>query len=239
MIEVAERAVLCALFRRYPGTLVWIGGSVLHLLYASPRASYDVDLCPKGEAPPTAQLTAVVQSALDELNIISGTRYALEEVAGSAVPCLLVKDGGSPAFRIDFTRIAGAVADTKTTIIESPLGPQAVLVPTDSCLLLLKLEALLFRRFVKPADVFDIWFLLSRGTRLEKRHRAWLSVEVQARELDWTELESRLNKLTAERFLADLKKRLSDQAFHGWNRQRAQTAVDAVRRLARKGIRWP
>ena len=124
-------------------------------------------------------------------------------------------------------------------MLESLVGPQAVVVPTDSCLLALKLEALLFRRFLKPADVFDVWFLASRGIRLDKQQRAWLSDQVLLREVGFSGIEGRLGTLTPQRFLADLKKRLSAGTFAAWNERQAQSVVNTVLRLLRKEIRWP
>ena len=240
-IESAERAVVCALFRAFPQTFVWIGGSVLHLLHASPRASYDLDLCPQRDEPPARAVAAVVRSALAELNPALGSEFALQpaEAAGaSSFLRLTITEHRTPAFLVDFTRIAGRIRDTTAVVLESLLGPQAVVVPTDSSLLLLKLQALLFRRFLKAADVFDVWFLSSRGVRVSKHQRDLLSGEVRVRELGFAEVKERLNRLTAERFLADLRRRVLPEVFHGWSPARAQSAMQAVVRLVRREIRW-
>jgi hypothetical protein len=240
--ESAERAVICALFRELPDAFVWIGGSVLHLLLSSPRVSYDLDLSPRQETVPVHSVVQVVRSVLAEVDPALGTSLALEEV-NSAGPGNLVRlrvvEQGRFRFAIDLTRIAGRVAHTRTVMVESLVGPQAVVVPTDACLLMLKLEALLFRRFLKPADVFDVWFLVSRGIRLDKQQRAWLSDQVRLREVDLWDVEQRLAALTPQRFLADLKKRVSAETFGAWNERQAQSVSSAVLKLLRKDIRWP
>jgi hypothetical protein len=240
--EAAERAVICALFRELPDAFVWIGGSVLHLLLSSPRASYDLDLSPRQDAVPVGSVVRVVRSVLAEVNPAVGTSLALEESKaagpGNSVRLRVVEQERF-RFAIDLTRVTGRLEHTRVVMVESLVGPQAVVVPTDSCLLVLKLEALLFRRFLKPADVFDVWFLASRGIRLDKQQRARLSDQVLLRQVDFSDVEGRLGTLTPQRFLADLKKRLSAGTFAAWNERQAQSVVNTVLRLLRKDIRWP
>ncbi len=240
VVEQAERAVLCALFRRYPKAFVWIGGSVLQLLYGSPRTSYDLDLAPQDELPPARDLAAVLRAALERLSEILSRRYAVDlgEASRPDMLRLSVTEAGVRIFFVDFTRISGHVRETRAAVIDSPLGPQAVVTPTSSYLFLMKLEALLFRRFLKVTDVFDLWFLRSRGVRLDKQQRHHLSDEVAIREIDFASVEARLHKLTPERFLAELKRRLSNEEFHSWNARRARAAIDTVRGILRREIRW-
>jgi len=240
--EAAERAIICALFRELPDAFVWIGGSVLHLLLSSPRVSYDLDLSPRQDAVPVGSVVRVVRSVLAEVNPALQTSLALEEVEaagpGNSVRLRVVEQERF-RFAIDLTSITGRLEHTRVVMVESLVGPQAVVVPTDSCLLVLKLEALLFRRFLKPADVFDVWFLASRGIRLDKQQRARLSDQVLLREVDFSDIEERLGTLTPQRFLADLKKRLCAGTFAAWNERQAQSVVNTVLRLLRKDIRWP
>jgi len=233
-IEDAERAVLCSLFRAWPEALVWIGGSVLHLLYASPRASHDLDLARRrGDLPRAADAAGVVRAALDQVNLVLGTRLSAEVPSGPG-KSIRVADDGVPSFTVDFSAISGHIGEVTTTVLASVVGPQAVMVPTDSALLRLKLEALLLRRFLKAADVFDAWFLISRGVRLTPQQRRWLWDVISPREIDWQKVERRLAQLTAERFLADLKRRLPAESLHGWNTASAKAALDAVQALLRK-----
>src|SRR5712692_1831094 len=128
IVEQAERAVLCALFRRYPKAFVWIGGSVLHLLHGSPRTSYDLDLSPQEEPPLARDLAAVLQPALERLSEILGDRYAVELVEARSRSDMLrldVTEAGVRVFSVDFTRISGHVPDTRAVVVDSPLGPQA------------------------------------------------------------------------------------------------------------------
>ena len=233
----AERAAICALFRTWPDALVWIGGSVLHLLYASPRTSYDLDLAPrKGLLPPGRQAAEAVRAALQEVNAALGTAFAVEPLSGSSGP-IRVTEGARPGFAVDLSAIAGSVGETRGTVLESVVGPQAVVVPTDSGLLRLKLEALLFRRFVKASDVFDAWFLTSRGAKLTPPERRRLREEVRLREIEWEEVGQRLSRLTPDRFLAHLHRRLPAEALHGWNTASARSAIDSVWALLGKARR--
>lgn len=238
LIESAERAVLAALFRAYPRTFVWIGGSVLQLLYGSPRASYDLDLAAGDEAPPADPLARVAGEALAEVNQVLHSRCRIAKVAGAAPVRLAVLDRDERLFLIDCTRIAGHLGETMAVVIDSLVGPQSVAVPTEASLLALKLEALLLRRFLKPSDAFDVWFLLSLGVTLEDQHREWLSEHVRLREIEWTDVAQRLAKLTAHRFLADLQKHVSPEALHSWTPDRAQAALSQVRALLQTEIRW-
>ena len=190
--------------------------------------------------PPAHEVIGAIRTSLDELNQALGSRFTAE-VAGESSGLLRVKvsEGGEPKFLVDFTRIAGHVGDCTSVVLQSALGPQAVLVPTDSGLLLLKVEALLFRRYLKAADVYDVWFLASRRVRLSRRQREQLSEEVLLREVELADVEARLRRLTPERFLADLRRRVSAEQFHFWNVARAQVAIQAVLILLRKEIRWP
>jgi len=238
LIEAAERAVLAALFRAYPQAFVWIGGSVLQLLYGSPRASYDLDLAAGDEVPPAAPLAKAAGEALAEVNQVLHSRCRVAKVAGAAPVRLQVLDRDARLFLVDCTRIAGHLGETTAVVIDSLVGPQSVAIPTEASLLALKLEALLFRRFLKPSDVFDVWFLQSRRVALKDRHREWLSEHVRLREIGWSEIEQRFAKLTPGRLLADLQKHVSSEALHSWTPARAQTALDQVRALLQTEIRW-
>ncbi len=232
--------MLCSLFRRYPDGLVWIGGSVLQLLYGSPRASHDLDLCPIGAMPPAEEVRAVVEEALELVNATSGSWLIVGESAVQpGLVRLKVTEGGELRFMVDLTLVAGQVRDTVAVVMESVAGPQAVAVPTESRLLMMKMEALLFRRFLKTADVFDVWFLVSRKVRLKPHHRGWLSDQVRMREIERADVKARFAKLTPERFLAGLKKRVSDEAFHRWSPAAAQQAIRAVLDVVWKEIEWP
>ncbi len=238
LIEIAERAVLAALFRAYPQEFVWIGGSVLQLLYGSPRVSYDLDLAACGEVPPVDPLAKVAGAALAEVNQVLNSHCHIAKITGAAPVRLEVLDRDARLFLIDCTRIAGHLGETTAVVIDSLVGPQSVAIPTEASLLALKLEALLFRRFLKPSDVFDVWFLQSRGATLENQHREWLSEHVRLREVEWSDVARRLAKLTAQRLLADLRKRVSPEALHSWTPARAQAALDQVRALLQTEVRW-
>ena len=150
-----------------------------------------------------------------------------------------VREGQKSLFLVDCTRITGHPGETTAVVIDSLLGPQAVTVPTEASLLVLKLEAVLFRRFLKPADVFDVWFLRSRAVRLEDLHRERLSEQVRLREIERGEVEQRLGKLAPARLLADVQRRMSPEAAHAWTPAQAQAALGETLAVLRDEIRWP
>lgn len=239
-IESSERSVVCALFRAFPEAYVWIGGSVLQLVHSSPRASYDLDLVPRSDPPPARAVTAAVRDALDEWNAATGNHYVLEDKAfgdGSALLRLGIVENGAFRFTVDITRIAGNAGATAVVLLESTLGPQAVVIPTPSSFLLQKVEALLFRRFLKLADVFDVWFLLAGGARLARTQRDWLSGRLRMEELGRADVEERLESLSPARFLSDIRRRLRADQAQFWDERKAKSALGAVRRYVLKGVR--
>jgi hypothetical protein len=237
LIETAERAVLAAVFRAHARLFVWIGGSVLRLLYESPRASFDLDLAAQEEPPPAKDLAVLAAQALRHVNLTLGSRCTVEP--GAVAHRLEVSDAGRRLFLVDCTRISGRIVDTAPIIIQSVVGPEAVVVPSGPSLLALKIESLLFRRFLKPTDVFDICFLRSLNVKLQRQHCDHLTEQVRVRELEWRTAGRRLRELTPERFLRDLRKRLSPEVYHAWTPARASAALRETRALLKTEILWP
>lgn len=192
-IYEAEKAVVAALFRRYPDRFVWVGGSMLQLVEHSPRASFDVDLIPLEPTPP-AELLAAVQESLEGYGAITGIGYtvALDENTNQQEPDFLrlrihPTSANAGAFTLDLTRLPGLPSSTNTILLASLLGTAAVRVPTREGMLAQKWRALLLRRFVKPGDLFDVWFLLSKGVALSPHDQLALRDELHAAEVDLEE----------------------------------------------------
>lgn len=179
-IERAELEVVAAIFRTYPNAFVWVGGSVMRLIHRSPRASYDIDLAPRDETPPAGELLASVRAALPEPYRVAGP----PETRDGFVRIRIDGRSGDPGFTVDLTGIAGSIRSTASILVPSLTGTVAVRIPASSVLLLQKLRALLFRRFPKPGDLFDVWFLLERGILLEQPDRLSLADEARAAGLD-------------------------------------------------------
>ncbi len=187
-IYEAEKALVVVLFRHYPDRLVWVGGSMLQLLEHSPRASFDVDLDPL-EPIATAELLAVVTEFLERLGALAGIEYTvtLDDAEPDFVRLRIRASDGSGAFTLDLTRMPGLPSSTTTVLLDSLLGAAAVRVPTRGVMLAQKWRALLLRRYVKPGDLFDVWFLLSKGFVLTPNEEIALHDEIQAAEVDIAE----------------------------------------------------
>lgn len=230
LIEEAERAALTELFRRFPDSFVWVGGSLLHLLYHSPRASRDLDLAPLADVPEASALEDAVQTAIDAANEVLGTKLRAGGVDESVkgLVRILVEDATrspvEPAFSIDISRINGVTTQTETVLIASALGSAAVRVPSESALLAQKLRALLLRRFPKPGDLFDCWFLLNRGVKLARLQR-----EAFAGEAGEADIDERFDRFGNGRWLAALRR----AGVAGLNEQSGSKIVDVVRGYVR------
>lgn len=186
-IYEAEKALLAVLFRHYPDRLVWVGGSMLQLLEHSPRASFDVDLIPLEPISP-AELVGVVKECMERLGALVGLEYSVTIDGGEPDFVRLrirASDGG--AFTLDLTRMPGLPNSTITVLLDSLLGAAAVRVPTLGVMLVQKWRALLLRRYAKPGDLFDVWFLLSKGVVLTSNEELALHDEIEAAEVDIAE----------------------------------------------------
>lgn len=222
-IEEAERAVLTEIFRRFPDAFLWIGGSLLHLLYHSPRASLDVDLAPLADSPRTAEIAEVVRSALSIANPILGTHLAT--AAGDELRIRVEDQQTDPpkaAFSVDITRIAAATRQVETVLLASALGTAAVRVPSGPALLAQKLRALVLRRFPKPGDLFDCWFLLTKGVKLGRLQRLELADEIEAAGVS---VEQRLASFQSGRWVEALRR----AGVEGLNESTSAAIVDRVR----------
>lgn len=226
-IEEAELAVIAGIFRHDPRGFVWIGGSLLHLLHRSPRESFDIGLVPR-EKPNVAGLEAIITKSLSDAAGILGISLHVAAIESSDDFMRITVSGpGESGFSIDLTRIAGSIRATETVIIRSPTGTAAVTIPTGSSLLASKLRALLLRRFPKPGDLFDVWFLLEEGTALEKPDRAALEDELYAGGIDTAEVERRLSRFRGKAWI----RALTRSGVTGLTDETAGKLLDRVQRF--------
>lgn len=221
-IEQAELAVIAEIFRRFPDSLVWVGGSLMRLVHHSPRFSYDIDLVPGLNPPSRVELADAITFALETIKPMLSRSFSVAgppESEGDFLRIQVVDDNTkSPAFSIDITRIGGTVRRTQEILAASLTGTVAVRIPTDSALLHQKLRALLLRRFPKPGDLFDIWFLLKQGILLDELDRLALK----------DEFDEGLERLDAFQGQAWIRA-LSRSGVMGLNEENAPAVVATVR----------
>ena len=187
---IAERAVLAYVFRRYPDHFVWTGGSVLQLLHQSPRSSLDLDLVPllplTGRDLSGSDLLTVVGEALQVLAPLMNLRFEtrIEEERPDFLRIRV--EGAEPGlgFTLDVTSMPGRAASTEVILLDSVLGAASVVVSSPGSQLAQKWRALFLRRFAKPGDLFDVWFLLNQGAALFPNEQTALRDELAAAEVD-------------------------------------------------------
>lgn len=226
MIEELEKAVLTELFRRFPGKFCWIGGSLLHLVHHSPRASLDLDLAPH-DPPAPEEILEAVRQAVAAANAILQTNYAISDSSNEAgLQRIRIAESASPrvAFSVDITRIAGAAIQERTILLASVLGTASVQAAEDTALLFQKLRALILRRYAKPGDLFDAWFLLQKGVRLNSPQAAILRDEGEGATAD--SILARFAPERGESWFAPLRR----AGVEGLNAQTAHSMVHTVHR---------
>jgi hypothetical protein len=227
--ELAERGVLARIFLQYPNSFVWVGGSVLRLIFHSPRSSYDLDLTPIGDLTSTTELAAAISDALREFNGLEGGAFHLAETeSGAGFVRFRINAAGKAAFTVDLVRMGGqAASGTRTVLMASPLGPATVVIPKDSSLLAGKLRTFLLRTYPKPGDLFDIWFLHDRGIRLSKSERQALADSLAFAEIDLEAASSILKKFDNPAWIAALER----AGVKGLTKASAAQLVATVRRV--------
>ena len=233
--EAGERAVLARIFLQYPNSFVWVGGSVLQLVFHSPRSSYDLDLAPVGDLAPTADVADVIGGALREFNGLEGGSFHLAETeSGPGFVRFRISAADTAAFTVDLVKMGGqAVSDTRAVLVASPLGPATVVIPKDASLLAGKLRTFLSRTYPKPGDIFDIWFLHDRGIRLSKSERQALADSLAFAEIDLEAAVARLKKFDNPTWL----KALERSGVKGLTNASAAQLVATVRKVIEEVLR--
>lgn len=218
---------MAEIFRRYPDSFTWIGGSALRLLHHSPRASFDVDLVPGGDSPSRELIAAAIAEALREANEVLRSEFRLEKDAEEEVGFLgfRIADGVTPAFSVDIICEAGSTVRSRSALVTTVTGTAAVRVITDSAQLQQKLRALFLRTYPKPGDLFDSWFLLEKGIRLDEQDRLALADEFHGAHMDWNGMEERLSKFHGQTWVHALER----TGVRGLNAETAPAMVARVR----------
>jgi hypothetical protein len=226
-IEAAERAVLVRIFQHQPGQFVWIGGSVLQVLFRSARRSFDLDLLPTSAAP---DLRDIVAEALSDAGRLTGLPLvvASEEQIGPEFRRYRVMEGARVAFTIDISGIPGySGTNPRAVLMESVLGTAAVQVPQDAELLAQKIGALLLRAHPIPGDLYDVWFLLGRGVEVEQPEA--LADSLMAAEID---IDERMDRIAAAtNWIAPLRRTGVDGLDEATGRVLLETVRSYLKRL--------
>jgi hypothetical protein len=196
LLDDLAKEVLVILFRSFPGHFVLIGGGALHWIFNSPRLSVDLDLKPIHTPPPDLlkKMAAVLHQKLKPLEASLGAVISCEiEDEGEAVRVLA---DGRPVLQIEIVALAPVTGKEKHLLQSDSLQSEIIVTPDIHQLLFAKAVALLKRPQVKGRDVFDIWFLLSRGAVLDAgAFRDWLKWEEKEAE----DLQKKLAQITPSR----------------------------------------
>ncbi len=104
------------------------------------------------------------------------------------------------------------------------------------CASLSKIEALLFRRFPKPGDLFDVWHLLELGASLDQAQRGWLEDRLATQEMEFADVRHRLKSLPAQKLATSLLRHLKPEQRAFWNERKAAVAVRRVTKFLREEL---
>ena len=178
-LHMATLDALMASRRWNPGQLIFQGGTSLHLVHGSPRFSEDLDFL----VSESLDLSSLNRSVGDRLGVTvsswlpSGTTLAVKKSRDDHNPfSFVVSVGGEQVLgavrvKVEFWR-ANALAVAQTGAIVSAVrlasGPASgtqTFVPaaTRQEILTDKVFALAARPYLKPRDIFDLYWLVSQG----------------------------------------------------------------------------
>jgi hypothetical protein len=224
------KEALIILFRHFPGQFVLVGGGALHWIFQSPRLSVDLDLKPI--SPPDDGLIIRIAETLEKelaaITIPLGVRISSRPNPKDQAIQILVDD--RPGLHIEFVALVPISGKEKHLLQSDSLRSEIIVTPDLHQLLFAKAAALLKRKQVKGRDVFDIWFLLSRGAGLPREAFAeWLKWE----EIDGSDIQARLGQISASRLQADLARFLPESLTKSLAADRYQVLIDAAKRLFR------
>ncbi len=228
LAESLAKETLLILFRSFPGEFVLVGGGALHWIFHSPRLSLDIDIKPL-QAPTKdflIDLASVLERELDSWAAEYQTTVACQvEESNQAIRILL---GGRTTLHVELAALAPVTGKEKHLLQSDSLRSEIIITPNIHELLLSKAAALAKRAHVKGRDVFDIWFLQSRGAVLdEPAFRDWLQWE----EIDGDDLAAKLKELTPSRLKADLAPFLPDSIHASLAQEHYKSLIDAAQHL--------
>lgn len=222
------KEVLVALFRAFPGHFVLVGGGALHWIFQSPRLSLDIDLKPLHPAKKNLlrQMADMLTEKLSSVAISLGVTVVCQADEKAQAVRILVD--GRPALHVELASLVPVSGKEKHLLQSDSLQSEIIVTPDIHQLLFAKAAALLKRPHVKGRDVFDIWFLRSRGAILDAdRFMDWLKWE----EIDSEDIERKLRQVISSRLGADLDRFLPESIQRPLAEERYQTLIAAVREL--------
>jgi len=227
ILEGLAKEVLVVLFRSFPGDFVLVGGGALHWIFHSPRLSADIDLKPLHPRKQLLeQMAAILGEKLSPLAASSGASMTCKADAQTQSVRIFVK--GRPALQVDLVSLTPVTGREKHLLQSDSLQSEIIVTPDIHQLLLAKTAALVNRPHVKGRDVFDIWFLQSRGATLDPGTFAdWLKWE----EKDSADLQKTLDQITPSRLRADLSRFLPEGIQNSLSKENYKTLIDAARQL--------
>jgi hypothetical protein len=220
--------VLIALFRYFPGQFVLVGGGALHWIFNSPRLSADFDLKPTRPLP-----DGFISKMAETLSKKLAPTAARLGVALSCEPDpqahgIRIRADGRPVLHIELALLAPVTGKEKHLLQSDSLQSEIIVTPDIHQLLFAKAAALVKRPALKGRDVFDIWFLQSRGATLDAdAFTDWLKWE----EMDSDDLRQTLQKITPARLHADLSRFLPEPLERQLAEDHYKTLVEAAHAL--------
>jgi hypothetical protein len=230
-MELASRLakeILVILFRFFPGDFVLVGGGALHWIFHSPRLSLDIDLKPLHPAQKNL-LRRMADTLTEKLSPIAGSLGVVIvcRADDDAQAVRILVDGRS-ALHVELASLTPVGGKEKHLLQSDSLQSEIIVTPDIHQLLFAKAAALLKRPHIKGRDIFDIWFLQSRGAHLEAGiFSDWLKWE----ELDSDDIEGKLKQITPSRLRADLDRFLPESILQSLSENNYQTLIGAARKL--------
>jgi hypothetical protein len=225
--DALARDVLVALFRQFPHYFVLIGGGALHWIFHSPRLSLDIDLKP---LKPSDRLLGDMRDALRKPLALFSARegFTLDIEIEPTADALIIVSDQRPVLRIELVSVAPVTAGEKHLFQNESLDSEIIVTPTLNQLLFSKAVALVKRPRLKGRDVFDIWFLQSRGASLDAAvFSEWLKWEEKDRE----DLATVLKNVTSKRLAADLHPFLPPSIQRQLAEDQYKSLIQAAHRL--------
>jgi predicted nucleotidyltransferase component of viral defense system len=230
-MEIAQRLakdVLVILFRAFPGHFVLVGGGALHWIFHSPRLSLDIDLKPLH--PKQKNLLRRMADTLTEKlsSVAVSLGVAIVCQADDEAQAVRILVDGHSVLHVELASLTPVGGKEKHLLQSESLQSEIIVTPDIHQLLFAKAAALLKRPHLKGRDIFDIWFLQSRGAVLHAgRFSDWLKWE----EIESEDIEQKLKQITPSRLRADLDRFLPESIRDSLSEDNYQTLIAAARKL--------
>lgn len=180
------------------------GGTAIHLVYGAPRYSEDLDFTVELIRDDLKKLLDKVFSGLEneyamrfkDRKSLAGKRYMMV--------CRSVDDRYDVFVNLDFS-FRESILERATSRIETgfPLVfDNFVHHLSDREMLAEKIRAITSRE--KGRDLYDIWYLMARGTKLDEE-LITKKLAYFDEKLDWSKVKGRVEKFDKKKFVLDLR----------------------------------